>query len=63
MKLKLQVVGGHLMLCDEHGMPLPNQTRIDVSDRPDDLPRLTVEFIIDGKNVTPAESADAESSR
>ncbi|KFC62776.1 hypothetical protein FF80_03343 [Devosia sp. LC5] len=59
MKLKLQVVGHHLMLCDESGEPLPNQTRIDISDRIDDLPRLTVEFIIDGENITPAESEDA----
>lgn len=56
MKLKLQVVDHHLMLCDEHGKPLPNQTRIDISDRVDDLPRLTVEFIIDGENITPAET-------
>lgn len=56
MKLTLRIVGRHLLLCDEQGDPLPNQTKVEFSDSVDELPRLVVEFIVDGKNISPAES-------
>ena len=50
MKLQIMFVelnsGRALMLCDESGTPLPSQSSIAVHQEPNDVARVTVEFII-----------------
>ncbi len=52
MKLQIKFVdynGGRvLMLCDESGDPLPDQLSVTVRQEPQDVARVTVEFVIGG---------------
>ena len=61
MKLKIgaRVMGDgrhHIVLLDEAGEPLPRQIRTEISDAITRLGTITVEFGIDGKNVSYEES-------
>jgi len=46
-----------LVLCDESGAELPNQTKVTLTTGVDDLPRLIVEFCVDGDDVKLIKSA------
>ena len=52
MKLQIRFVelrgGRTLMLCDESGTPLPDQSSVTIWQEPNDVARVTVEFIIGG---------------
>lgn len=56
MKLQVKVIpsagnGPVLMLCDEHGEPLPNQERVELYNSINDVPKVSVTFIIDDSKV------------
>lgn len=55
MKLHVKIaetaVGRVLALFDEKGEILPGQTKVILSGAVNDAPRLTVEFVVDGKDL------------
>lgn len=57
MKLLLKQIGGHgpIALCDEAGVPLPNQMSVVIDSRPDDIVTATVVFAV-GDDVRLAET-------
>ena len=68
MKLELRHTQNHsykvLLLTDSHGIPLPNQKAVRVDFSVDELPRVIVEFIVDGIYISskPELSANVENS-
>ena len=40
-----------LMLCDEAGTPLPNQTKVELYNSVTDVVKVNVTFIVDGDRV------------
>jgi hypothetical protein len=40
-----------LMLCDERGVPLPNQTKVELYNSVTDVVKVNVSFIVDGDRV------------
>lgn len=57
MKLKVKILktaavtGRSVVLCDEDGRMLPGQQRTVLNCPHDDIPRITVEFVVDGDSV------------
>jgi hypothetical protein len=55
MKLQVKVMskgnGPLLTMCDDNGEPLPNQERVELYNSIADVPKVTVTFIIDDKEV------------
>jgi hypothetical protein len=51
VKVMSQGNGPVLTLCDESGTPLPNQQTVELFNSFDDIPKVTVSFIIDNKKV------------
>lgn len=58
MKLKLRWVHSYatnhkaLVLCDDKGVPLPGQTKISFTNGVGEVSRVTVEFVVDGDNIS-----------
>jgi hypothetical protein len=56
MKLQVKVMpsagnGPVLMVCDDSGSPLPNQERVELYNSVNDVPKVSVTFIIDDDRV------------
>ncbi len=51
VKVMSQGNGPVLTLCDDSGTPLPNQQTVELFNSFDDIPKVTVSFIIDNKKV------------
>ena len=55
MKLQVRILSQHngpvLTLCNEHGEPLPNQERVELYNSVNDVPKVSVTFVIDDKAV------------
>lgn len=45
------ITGRSVVLCDEDGRMLPGQQRAVLNCSHDDIPRLTVEFAVDGDSI------------
>ncbi len=54
-KLTIRIVEGQgrkwLALCDASGTPLPKQKALVLNESVDDIPTVTVTFIVDGRKV------------
>jgi hypothetical protein len=51
VKVMSQGNGPVLTLCDDTGTPLPNQQTVELFNSVDDIPKVTVSFVIDNKKV------------
>lgn len=47
----IPATGVGLVLCDESGVRLPNQTKVTLTTGVDGAPRAIVEFVIDGESI------------
>jgi len=61
MKLQLRTIpysglGRAYVLCDEFGEQLPGQRAVKLEQRVQEMSVVTVEFMIDGRDITVAES-------
>jgi hypothetical protein len=56
MKLQVKIIKGvkgrsALVVCDEGGVPLPNQSRVELFNSVDDHPKVNITLVIDDDNV------------